>query len=114
MALAILRGSKCLLYSSIGTHISTKSSAKWLVAYRGWRAAPYATQAKMVERNDKLSLENNTTTSAINPTSLAVEESERTPYWQKIPRWHDVEEKDFLRYSWQVSAVTESFLMPRS
>jgi len=25
------------------------------------------------------------------------------PYWQKIPRWSDVEREDFIRYSWQVS-----------
>lgn len=28
---------------------------------------------------------------------------DRIPYWQKIPRWKDVEEKDFLSYRWNVS-----------
>ena len=28
---------------------------------------------------------------------------DREPYWQKIPRWKDVSEKQFLTYSWQVS-----------
>lgn len=28
---------------------------------------------------------------------------DREPYWQKIPRWKDVSENDFLTYSWQVS-----------
>ena len=28
--------------------------------------------------------------------------SRRIPYWQKIPRWRDIQEQDFLTYSWQV------------
>lgn len=30
---------------------------------------------------------------------------DRLPYWQKIPRWKDVSEKQFLNYSWGVSEV---------
>ena len=30
---------------------------------------------------------------------------DRLPYWQKIPRWNDVSEKQFLNYSWGVSEV---------
>jgi len=28
---------------------------------------------------------------------------DRVPYWQKIPRWKDVTEKEWLSYEWQVS-----------
>jgi len=31
---------------------------------------------------------------------------ERVPYWQKIPRWKNVSEKDFLTYSWQASILS--------
>ena len=86
MALATLGGSRRVLRSSFRTRLSTKASTKRLVASHRWRAAPYATKAKEVECNDKLSSEISTTTSSINPAILTVVGSERTPYWQMIPQ----------------------------
>lgn len=33
---------------------------------------------------------------------------DRVPYWQKIPRWKDVTEKDFLSHRWGVSVLSHA------
>ncbi|KAK6511288.1 hypothetical protein TWF481_000209 [Arthrobotrys musiformis] len=52
---------------------------------------------------------------AINPPLLApivpvspYVNLERDPYWQKIPQWRDVEESQFLSYSWQIANTVQT------
>ena len=39
-------------------------------------------------------------------------EYEKTPYWNSIPRWENVTEREFLTYRWQVSTLISSSSLP--
>ena len=66
----------------------------------------HASPARTLEREIREPHGNDATLEMPSPTVPLYHRSskfERVPYWQKIPRWSDVSEEQFLTYSWGVS-----------
>lgn len=64
-------------------------------------------EAKLQETPEPM-IGTTSTESAIDPTTVPAyfrgSKFDRVPYWQKIERWKDISEKQFLSYSWGVKS----------
>lgn len=81
-------------------------SAMRQVQLRLHTAATYASKCPKAQHSSRQVSHNSTSQSNL-LSNLALNEPKRIPYWRNIPRWHDVEETDFMKYGWQVSADLE-------
>ncbi len=108
MAFSTVHGSNRLLRRLISTSSGPSTSAVWSASTHDPGAAFYATQSDQGVPDLKNAYQKSIDQSLTDSTKSDAGSLRRSPYWRSIPRWRNVDEGDFLKYSWQVSVASRA------